>query len=106
MVHMGNMSPVPHTHFSTKERACLRRQPAQRKTEPREKQDCAGQSTETRSRDLAAQEAFLNNEAFHWRSEAKIGLNMMKEVEVRIWRLKINSSPGRANSMCKDPGAA
>lgn len=36
MVHMGNMSPVTHTHFSTKERACLRRQPAQRKIEPRE----------------------------------------------------------------------
>lgn len=26
--------------------------------------------------------------------------------EVRIWRLRINSYPGKANSTCKDPGTA
>lgn len=26
--------------------------------------------------------------------------------EVRIWRLRINSDPGKANSKCEDPGTS
>lgn len=104
MVHPGNEFTYAHSIFFF----LLKGEPAREYSQLKGRQSqgwkCVGQRPEMRSRGLGAQAALLNNGAFHLRPEAKTGVNMMKEVEVRIWRPRSNSYPGRANSTCKAQG--
>ena len=63
-------------------------------------------TAQTQNRDPGARLAFLNKAAFNLRPTARIGINMMKGVVVKEWRVRTKGYPGRAKSTCKGPGAA